>query len=104
MGDCWDGFLIINGFFMTIPVENPILGEPLIKKQLDIPSNEPVSLNINPLDDTMPSQSSHEQKFVESELSEPPVPNSDAGKNITVKPDVKKSCKQTKQKHIALGF
>jgi hypothetical protein len=104
VGDCWDGFLTRNGFSMTIPVEIPNSGEPLIKKQLDIPSNEPDSLNRNPLDEVMPSQSSHEKKVVELELSEPPMPKFDVGQNATVKPDVKKSCKQTKQKHTALGF
>ena len=24
VGDCWDGFLIRNGFSMTVPLENPI--------------------------------------------------------------------------------
>jgi hypothetical protein len=76
----------------------------LIKKQFDIPRNGPESLNRNPLDEAMPSQSSYEKKIVELEVSEPLMPKIDAGQNVIVKPDVKKSCKQIKQKHTALGF
>jgi hypothetical protein len=65
VGDCWEGFLTRNGFGTTVPVENPNSGEPLVKKQLDIPSNGPDSLNINPLDEAMPSESSHEKKAIE---------------------------------------
>jgi hypothetical protein len=104
VGDCWDGFLTRNGFATTIPVETPISGEPLIRKQFDIPNNEPDSLNRNPRDEVMPSQSSHEKHVVGFELSEPPMHELDVGHNATVKPDVKKSCNQTKQKHMALGF
>ena len=32
VGDCWDGFLIRNGFDTTVPIEKPNLDEPLIKK------------------------------------------------------------------------
>jgi hypothetical protein len=104
VGDCWDGCLTRSGFVTTVPVESPNLHEPLIKKQPDIPNNEPDSLNRNPLDKTRPSQSSHEKKVVESELAKPPVPNFFVVQSVTVKPDVKKYCKQTKQKHATLGF
>jgi hypothetical protein len=73
LGDCWDGFLTRNGFATTIPVETPISGEPLIRKQFDISSNEPESLKRNPRDEAMPSQSSHEQQDVGSELIETPM-------------------------------
>jgi hypothetical protein len=52
----------------------------------------------------MPSQSSHEKHVVGFELSEPPIHELDVGHNATMKPDIKKSCNQTKQKHMALGF
>jgi hypothetical protein len=94
VGNYWDGILTRNGFATTIPAENPNSGEPLIKKQFDIPSNEPNSLNKNPLDKAMPSQSSHEKKAIESEVSEPHMPKFYVGQNITVKLDVKKYCKQ----------
>jgi hypothetical protein len=32
MGDCWDGFLTINGFSTTTPIDTLILGEPMIRK------------------------------------------------------------------------
>jgi hypothetical protein len=104
VGDCWDDFLTRNGFVTVVPVEIPNSHEPLIKKQPDIPSNEPSSLNKNPLDETRPSRSSHEQKVVKSELAKPHVPNFDVVQSVTVKLDVKKSCKQMKQKHTTLGF
>jgi hypothetical protein len=66
-------------FFYDHSYRKPYLGEPLIKKQLDIPSNEPNSLNRNPLDEAMPSQSSHEKKTIELEVSEPPMPKFDVG-------------------------
>ena len=75
-----------------------------MKKQYDIPNSETDSLNINPPDEVMPSQSSHEKQVVEFELSEPPMPELDAAQNAIVKLNVKRSCKKMKQKHIALGF
>jgi len=104
VGDCWDGFLIRNGFDTTVPIEKPNLDEPLIKKKLDIPRNGLESLNINPLDEPMPSQSSYENFFFELEVSEPLMPKIDVGPNVIVKPDVKKSCKQIKKKCTSLGF
>jgi hypothetical protein len=50
VGDCWDNFLIRNGFSKTVPIVNPNLDEPLIKNQLGISRNGPDSLNRNPLD------------------------------------------------------
>jgi hypothetical protein len=100
MGDCWDGFLTRNGFSTTIPVEIPNSGESLIKKWFDILD----SLNRNPLDEAIPSQSSYEKKDVEFEVREPPMPKFDADQNATVKSDVKKIGKRIEQKHIALGF
>jgi hypothetical protein len=101
IGDCWDGFLARNGFVSTIPVEGPDSGEPLMKKQFDLPNNEP---DTNPLDEVIPSQSPHEKQAISFELSEPPVPKLDSGHNATMKPYVKKSCKQSTQKHMDLGF
>ena len=101
---CWEGFLMRNGFVTSIPIEIPNSDEPLIKNKLGIPINEPGSLNRNPLDEIRPSQSSHEQKVVESELAKPLVPNFHVVQSVTVKPDVKKYCKQMKQKRTTLGF
>ena len=73
MGDCWDGVLTRNGFAPTIPVETPISGEPLIRKQFDFPNNKPDSLNRNPRDELTSSQSSHGQEVVGFKLIEPPM-------------------------------
>jgi hypothetical protein len=55
LGYFWDVFLTINIFSTTIPIETPISGEPLIRKQFDISSNEPDSLKRKPQDEVMPS-------------------------------------------------
>jgi hypothetical protein len=90
IGDCWDGFLVRNGFVSTIPVEGPNSGEPLAKKQFDILNNEP---DTNLLDKVMPSQSPHEKWVVSFELNEPPMPKLDTVHNATVKPYVDESRK-----------
>jgi hypothetical protein len=104
VGDCWDNFLVRNGFSMTVPIVNPNLDEPLIKKRFCISRNGPDSLNRNPLDVAMPSHPSYEKKTVELEVTEPLMPNFDTSPNVIVKPDVEKPCKQTKQKCTNLGF
>jgi hypothetical protein len=102
MGDCWDTFLISNGFSTTVLVVNPNLGEPLIKNQLGISRNGPDSLNIHPLYVAMPSKPSSEKKNVELEVIEPLMPKIDTSPNVML--DVEKPCKQTKKKCTDLGF
>jgi hypothetical protein len=104
VGDCWDGILTRNGFPTIVLVETLISGEPLIRKQFDIPNNKADSLNRNPRDKAMLGQFSHEQQVVGFEFSEPPMHELDVGHNTTVKSDIKKYCNQKKQKHMALGF
>jgi hypothetical protein len=101
IGDCWDGFLVRNGFVYTISVDSPNSGESLVKEHLDSLNNNPAT---KPLDEVMPSQSPHEKQAVIFEWSEPPVSNLDIAHNAIMKPYVNKSHKQSKQKHVALGF
>jgi hypothetical protein len=108
VGDCWDNFLIRNGFSKTVPTVNPNLDEPLIENQLGISINGPDSLNRNPLDATMPSKPSSaefpEQETVELGVIDPLMPKIDASPNVIVKPDVEKPCKANKKKCTDLGF
>jgi hypothetical protein len=101
IGDCWDGFLVRNGFVSTVLCRNPNSDELLVKEHFDSPNNKPAT---KPLNEVMPSQFPHEKQVVECEWSEPPVHNLDNGHNANMKPYVDKSHKQSKQKHTALGF
>jgi hypothetical protein len=108
VGDCWDIFLIRNGFSQTVPIVKPNSDEPLIENQLGISINGPDSLNINPLDATMPSKPSSvefpEKYTVELGVIYPLIPNIDAIPNVIVKLDVEKPCKETKNNCTGLGF
>jgi hypothetical protein len=101
IGDCWDGFLVRNGFVPTISVDGPNSGESLVKEHFDSPNNKPAT---KPWDEVMPSQFPHEKQVVGCEWSETPVPDLDSGHNANMKPYVNKSHKQSKQKHATLGF
>jgi hypothetical protein len=101
VGDCWDNFLIRNGFSQTVPTVNPNLDKPLIKNQFGISINGPDSTNRNPLDVGMPSKSSptgfSEQETVELKVIDPLVPEIDASPNVIIKSDVEKPCKGNKR-------
>ena len=55
LGDDLDGFLAWNGFTTVIPIETPVLGEPLIGEQFDCSSNGLESLKENPRDEEIPN-------------------------------------------------
>jgi hypothetical protein len=101
IGDCWDGFLVINSFVSIVFVDGPNSGESLVKGHFDILN---IKLATKPMDQVIPSQFPHEKQVVGCEWSEPPVPNLDTGHNANVKPYVDKSHKQSKQKHAVLGL
>jgi hypothetical protein len=89
LGDEWDGFLTRNGFAIVIPIETPILGEPLIRKQFNFSSNEPEYLKKNPHDEAIPSQFLHGKHDVGSDLNETPMHELIFGHNTTVKSNSK---------------
>jgi hypothetical protein len=108
VGDCWENFLIRNGFSQTVPTVNPNLDEPLIKDQFGISIDRPDFTDRNPLDAGMPSKSSptgfSEQETVELKVIDPLVPEIDASLNVIINPDVEKPRKGTKKKCTDLGF
>ena len=90
IGDFWDGFLVRNGFVPTISVDDPNLGESLVKEHFDSPNNKPATKSSDAI---KPSQFPHEQQAIVCERSETLVPDLDSGHNANMKPYVKKSHK-----------
>jgi hypothetical protein len=108
VGDCWENFLIRNGFAQTVPTTNPNLDKPQIENQFGISINGPDFTNRNPLHVGMSSKSSPtgfpKKETVELKVIDPLVPEIDASLNIIIKSDVEKPRKGPKQHCTDLGF
>jgi hypothetical protein len=108
IGDCWENFLMRNGFSQTDPTTNPNLDKPLIEDQFGISINGPEFTSRNPLDEGTSSKSSlagfPKKETVELKVIDPLVPEIDASLNVIIKSGVEKPCKGPKQQCTDLGF
>jgi hypothetical protein len=108
VGDCWDKFLVRNGFSMTVTVVNPSLDEPLIKNQSDFSIYTPNSTNINPLEAGMMSKSSptrfSEQGSAKWNVINPCVPEIEASPIVSINLDVERPCEEVTKECTDIGF
>jgi hypothetical protein len=108
VGDCWDNFLVRNGFYMTIHVVNRCLDEQLIKNQSYFSIDTPEYTNINPLDVKILSYSSptgfSKKGNANLKLIDSCVPEIEASSIVIINLDVERPQEYKTKECTDIGF